>query len=451
MNPTIPALSYVDIPNYKTIKQTAQIIPKASDNINIPKFDTQITQEGLQYDQSVGRAILMKEREAALKVSDYQIKNFVTNIPHQSELRNRILETHRFTLPNIVYNNIISDARTLPNIHFLEELISSYYSKILINNIMNIYSNSQRFYFDNLSQYDFKFQIYEKFIYLLTYIQIVLDNRNQREFIEKDERIIDVIEWCLNRKLQDINFLLQGPTSNQIYSVDYIKTYNMLISPSSDQSSVNDYLTLATLQEVNANFLRYRDEFINNPNVYDKNPNYAQSYTISIDTRENAYFKLDNVGNLVVDCNNIDLGSSTNDNIDLHIDKAIVNTENLKYESKSQPIKFNNLLHQFSIFRIKSLLILKSTYKTALRNYDTCYITFPNITLDGRFNQVYRNGALQIAGKFQENNNNKYWEFVPFNDVVYISKTANVKRFEFYVSPKPGTSHKPTPNNFKIA
>jgi len=451
MNPTIPTLSYVDIPNYKTIKQTAQIIPKATDRVNIPKFDEHVTQEGLQYDQTIGRSMLMKEREAAMRVSDYQVKNFITNVPHQSELQNRILNTHKFTLPNVVYISVISDARTLPNIHFLEELISTYYSKILVNNIINIYSNSQRFYFDHLSNYDYKFQMYEKFIYLLTYIQIVLDHRNQREFIEKDERIIDVIEWCLSRKLEDINFLLQGPITNQIYSVDYIKTYNMLISPSSDQASVNDYLTLATLQEVNANFLRYRDEFINNPNVYDKNPNYAQSYTISIDTRENAHFKLDNVGNLVVDCNDIDLGSSTNDNIDLNIDKAIVNTENLKHEPKSQPIKFNNLLHQFSIFRIKSLLILKSTYKTALRNYDTCYITFPNITLDGRFNQVYRNGALQIAGKFKENNNNKFWEFEPFNDVVYISKTANVKRFEFYISPKPGTSHKPTPNNFKIA
>ena len=450
-NPSIPALSYVDIPNYKTLKSNAQMIPKASDRLNVPQYEATIGQEGLQYDQNIGRANLMKEREAALTVADYSKRNFISNDPHQSDLRHRLLQTLKFSYPNIIYESVIADARTLPKILFLEQLVSSYYSRIIMNNITNIYTYSPSFYAKVLTSSDINFKMYERFIYLLTLIQIVLDNKDQSDFMEKDDRMRDVVEWCLTRKIQDINYLLQGPTSNQEYSIDFILMYNSLISPSSSKSSVSDYLVLATLQEVNANFLKYREEFIKNPNVYDKNPNYAQSYTISIDTRQNAKFKYDNIGNLVVDCNDVDLGSSTNDNVDLDINNTIVNTETLKYEPKSQPTKFANLLHQFSIFRIKSLLILKTTYKTALRNYDTCYITFPNITLDGRFNQVYKNGALQVAGKFKENNNNKYWEFEPFNDVVYIPKTANVKRFEFYVSPKPGTSNKPNPNNFKIA
>ena len=449
-NPSIPALSYVDIPNYKTLKANAQIIPKASD-VAVTKYEATIGQEGLQYDQSMGRANLMKEREAAMTVADYSSGNFISNDPHQSELRYRLLKTLKFSYPNIIYEAVIADARTLPKILFLEQLVSSYYSRVIMNNIINIYTYSPSFYAKVIYASDINFKLYERFIYLLTLIQIVLDNKDQQDFMEKDERMKDVVEWCLTRKIQDINYLLQGPTSNQEYSIDYSLMYHSLISPSSSKASVADYLTLATLQEVNANFLKYREEFVKKPNVYDKNPNYAQSYTISIDTRQNAKFKYDNVGNLVVDCNDIDLGSSTNDNVDLEINNAIVNTESLKYEPKSQPTKFGNLLHQFSIFRIKSLLILKSTYKTALRNYDTCYITFPNITLDGRFNQVYKNGALQVAGRFKENNNNKYWEFEPFNDVVYIPKTANVKRFEFYVSPKPGSSNKPNPNNFKIA
>ena len=448
-NPSIPALSYIDIPNYKTIKANAQLIPKASE------YDDSMVKDGLQYDQTIGHANLMKEREAAITIADYNRMNgnFVTNVPHQSELRNRILNNRniKFSTPDIIYEAIIADARTLPKILFLEQLVSSHFARILLNNLVNIYTNSAAFYSKVITASDINFKLYERFIYLLTLIQIVLDNKNQSDFMEKDERLIDMVEWCLTRKIPDINYLLQGPTSNQEYSIDYQTMYYSLISPSSSKSSITDYLTLSTLQEVNANLLKYRDEFINNPNVYDKNPNYAQSYTISIDTRQNAKFKYDNVGNLVVDCNDVDLGSSTNDNIDLDMKNTIVNTETLKFEPKSQPTKFANLLHQFSIFRIKSLLILKTTYKTALRNYDTCYITFPNITLDGRFNQVWANGALQVPGKFKENNNNKYWEFEPFNDVVYIPKTANVKRFEFYVSPKPGSSNKPNPNNFKIA
>ena len=450
-NPSIPALSYVDIPNYKTLKSNAQLIPKASDRLNVPQYEAQIGQEGLQYDQTIGRANLVKEREAAMTVADYSNRNFISNDPHQKELYVRLIKNLNFSYPNIIYEAVIADARTLPKILFLEQRVSFYYSRIVMNNIMNIYTYSPAFYSKTLTKNDINFKLYERFIYLLTLIQIVLDNKDQSDFMEKDDRMRDVVEWCLTRKIQDINYLLQGPTSNQEYSIDYQTMYYSLISPSSSKASVADYLTLATLQEVNANLLKYREEFIKNPNVYDKNPNYAQSYTISIDTRQNAHFKYDNIGNLVVDCNDIDLGSSTNDNIDLDINNTIVNTETLKYEPKSQPTKFANLLHQFSIFRIKSLLILKTTYQTVLRNYDTCYITFPSITLDGRFNQVYKNGALQVAGKFKENNNNKYWEFEPFNDVVYIPKTANVKKFEFYVSPKPGTSNKPYPNNFKIA
>ena len=451
-NPSIPVMTYVDIPNYNTLKSNAKIVSKASDNINVPKYEATISeyQQGLQYDQTIGRSMLMKERQAAMTVADYKTGHFISNDPHDSELRKHLIDTLKFTLPKIIYECVIEDARTLPKIEFLEELVSSYYSRIVINNLMNIYNNSPNFYYSTTSS-EINFKLYERFIYLLTFIEIVLEHKNQEDFMEKDNNMIDVVEWCLNRKLQDINYLLKGPETNQKYDVPYSQIYYSLISPSTDNCSVTQYLTLATLQEVGANILKYRDEFVKHPNVYDKNPNYAQSYTISIDTRSNAYFKKDNVGNLVVDCSNIDLGNSTNDNINLDINEALVNTENLKYEPKSQAIKFGNILRQFSIFRVKSLLVLKTTYKMALNTYDTCYLVFPSITLDGRFNQIYKNGALQVAGKFQENNNNKYWEFVPYNDVAYVSKTANVKRFEFYISPKPGTNYKPNPNNFKIA
>jgi len=450
-NPSIPAMTYIDIPNYKTLRENAKAIPVASNNMYVPRFDVPVGQEGLQYDQTQGHAILMKERKAAMTVKDYKSGNFVTVAPHQSELRKSILDTLRFTKPITVYESIISDARTLPKIEFLEQFISPIYSRLLLNNLVNIYNFSPAFYATNITSSEYNLRMYEKFMYLLTYIINILEHYHEEDFMKKDDRLINVVQWCLTRKIQDIDFMIRGPQSPQNYNVDFIGIYNSIISPSADKTSITDYLTLATLQEVNANFLCYRDEFVKHPNVYDKNPNYAQSYTISIDTDENAYFKKDNIGNLIVDCSEINIGSSTNKDINLKIDDAVVDTSDLRYEPRSQAIKFGNILRQFSIFRIQSLLILKSTYKTSLKNYDTCYITFPNITVDGRFNQVYRSGVLQVAGKFQENNNNKYWEFVPYNDIIYVPKTANVKRFEFYVSPKPGSSNKPNPFNFKIA
>ena len=127
-NPSIPALSYVDIPNYKTLKANAQIIPKSSE---VTKYEATIGQEGLQYDQSIGRANLMKEREAAMTVADYKTGNFISNDPHQSELRYRLLHTLKFSYPNIIYEAVVADARTLPKILFLEQLVSSYYSRVI--------------------------------------------------------------------------------------------------------------------------------------------------------------------------------------------------------------------------------------------------------------------------------------------------------------------------------
>lgn len=449
---TIPAVTYVDVPNYKTLHDNAKIIQRASDGYDTTIYEAVTSGEGLQYDQSIGCAALMREREAAMTVNSYKKGTFISNDPNDSVLEHKLRYSLKWELPKNLYTAIISDARTLPYIEYLETLISNYYSRIVINNIKNIYNNAPAFYNDTIMSTSYNFKMYQQFIYLLTYIEIVLEHRHEAVFMEKSEFMRDVVEWCLTRKIPDINYLLRGPEANEKYSLDYIGVYSAIISPSTDKASTTAYLQLSTTQELNANLLKYRDEFKARKNVYDKNANVAQSYTISIDTRTNSYFKVDDSGNLVVDCSGIDLGSSISDSVDLNIDKAEVNTEILKQEPKTSAQKFSNLLNEYTIFKIASLLVLKTTYKTQLRIYDKCYITFPKISLDGRFNQVYKTGSLQISGKFIENENTKYWEFVPdnTNGIVYKPTTANVKQFEFYISPEPGNLTRLNATNFKI-
>ena len=109
-------------------------------------------------------------------------------------------------------------------------------------------------------------------------------------------------------------------------------------------------------------------------------------------------------------------------------------------------------MNQFTMFKIKSLLVLKTTYKTSLDNFDNIYIVFPGINIDGKFNQVFNTGCLQVSGKFIENNNEKYWEFVPNNEngVVYKPTTAEVNNLGFYISDKPNSVSHILYNNFKI-
>ena len=454
-NLTIPTVKYAEIPNYNDVKTRGQKILRQSDGSISTSYSVNINNEGLQYDQSLGRAMLAKEREAPMKINDYHTKHFITTIPHENIIKKQLIEGLKWETPENIYNLIMNDIRVLPKIQYIERMISGYYSQIIINNLINIYNNAPQFFNDVINKNLMNFKMYQCFIYLLTFIAIVYEHKDDEEFLHKDTdtgSIRDIIEWCRNRRIQDINYLLQGPLTNQIYNVDFIEIYNSLISLTKSISEINEYLQLATLQEINLNILKFDDNLKFRPNVFEKMTNDALSYTINIDTNLNSSFHFDNQNNLVVNCNDIDLGASVSDPINLDINKTEVNTNLMKQEPKNNAMKFTNLLNKSSKFIIKSLLILKTTYDVNLDIYDNCYVIFPQITMDGQFNQVFQTGTLQIAGKFKENENTKYWEFVPFisSGISYLPTTANVKQFEFYISPRPDKSSIINANNFII-
>ena len=133
-NLTIPTVKYAEIPNYNEIKTRGQKVLRKSDGSIITPYDINISNDGLQYDQSTGRSILAKEREAPLKVSDYHTKHFITTIPHESILKKQLIENLKWETPENIYNLIMNDIRVLPKISYIEQMISSYYSQIIISN-----------------------------------------------------------------------------------------------------------------------------------------------------------------------------------------------------------------------------------------------------------------------------------------------------------------------------
>lgn len=406
----------------------------------------------LQYDQEP--IAFMSERMKPFDVQDHRNPQIITNTPHTKDIEQRIMLRIKPWLikPNIVYQRVCDSARTLPYLDRLEELLSPIYANKLIENIIRLNINAANYY-QKILEKQISFEKYQEFFYLLILIQEVDKRKNQEEFQQLQDGIQNVIEWIRTRIIEDIEYFIQGPTKNQMVTLDYEETYKGLISPSNTTKTVTEYLQLTTMQQINDQLTLTRHEANVRKNVYDKNPNIAGSYLLSIDSELNAELYINTTQDLVVNCQNIDLGNSNSEKVDLNIHSAELTDKLLKHDPKNASKKLENLLNTYTIFSIKNLLILKSTYKTSLDAFDKIYVVFPGITMDGRFNQVYPTGTLQISGHFIQSDNEKYWEFVPDSDIgnVYNPTTAHVESFDFYISNNPGSKTNLSYNNFKIS
>lgn len=406
----------------------------------------------LRYDQEP--IAFMSERLKPFDVQDYRNPQIITNTPHTKDIEKRILNQIQQWIikPDIVYRRVCESSRTLPYLERLENIISPIYSNKLIDNIVRLEKYSPNYY-QRILEKKISFEKYQEFFYLLVLIQYVDYHKNEEEFQNIQDGIRNVIDWVRTRVIEDIEYLIQGPIRNSNITLDYEETYKGLISPSNTTKTVTEYLQLTTMQQINDQLTLTRQEATNRENVYFKNPNIAGGYLLSIDSQLNAELYINSTKDLVVDCKNIDLGNSNSEQIDLNINHAKLSDKLLHHDPKIASKKLENLMNIYTMFNIKDLLILKSTFKTSLNAFDKLYIVFPGITMDGRFNQVYRTGTLQVSGHFIESNNEKYWEFVSDTKqgIVYNPTTVHVDSFEFYISNVPGSKTNLSYNNFKIS
>ena len=404
--------------------------------------------------QTSGNAILMRERVQQKTFQDYLSPPFICNVPNKSEIKHYIRTTFRFENPTNVYAILITRAKNcLPKINLLAENYLNYvYSQAIDNNLVNLYTNSPK-YFNYIVQTPGNFKEYQIYLYLLVHVWYIVKHREEDNLIRIDrQQMPAVIEWCRNRMNENVEYQIQGPLTHEDKVTDFISILNGMLSMVNTQSSIAAYLQVSTMQAVNEHTIELNDKLESRPNVYFKNPNIAGSYTIQLDTDINSNFQVDQLNNLYMDFTQVDLGTSIGRNVNLNYHDAEVNLGEEHWDPKTASRKLQNLMNQFTMFKIKSLLVLKTTYKTSLDNFDNIYIVFPGINIDGKFNQVFNTGCLQVSGKFIENNNEKYWEFVPNNEngVVYKPTTAEVNNLGFYISDKPNSVSHILYNNFKI-
>lgn len=406
----------------------------------------------LQYDQEP--IAFMSERMKPFDVKDHRNPQIITNVPHTKDIEKRIFEKIQPWLlkPDTVYRRVCDSSRTMPYLERLEAVLSPIYSNKLIDNIVRLKIYSP-IYYQKILEKQLSFEKYQEFFYLLILIQYVDFHKHEEAFQQIQEGIRNVIDWVRTRVIEDIDYFIQGPVRNANVTLDYEQTFKGLISPSNTTESVNEYLQLTTMQQINDLVALLRQESNDRKNVYDKNPNIAGSYLLSVDSELNSSLYVNSTKDLVVDCMSIDLGNSNSERVDLNIHNAELTDKMLHHDPKIASKKLENLMNVYTIFNIKNLLILKSTYKTSLDAFDKVYVVFPGITMDGRFNQVYTTGTLQVSGHFIESANEKYWEFVSDTDIgiVYNPTTVHVDSFEFYISNTPGSKTNLSYNNFKIS
>lgn len=408
---------------------------------------------GLRIDQSPGEMSHYVERKKPFNVGNYQQGSMVSNTPSRKDIEATVKNqlNPRLERPEIVYKKIVDDTRTLPYISIIEPQFSTMYSNAIIVNFTNLYVFAPKFYL-SIVQNPKNFIDYQKFIYLLIIIRYADEHKDDFDFLSLDSNIKNLIEWCKLKRLPDIDFYIQGPQcpTNYVSSENEIRSesdkmlifsqiYSGLVSTSNVVSDISNYLQVTEQQNMNKHLTGLNERMDKRPNAFDKLLNYAGSYTLSLDTAQNCKFGEDENNNLIVDFSGIGLGNSNSEPINLNINDAEVQSKPLKYDPKITNHKLMNIMNRYTNFTIKNLLISKQTYKTSLDAFDKLYVVFPGITMDGRFNQVYTTGTLQISGHFVTNKNSKFWEFIPDNDsgITYNPTTVNVDSSKFYISDCP--------------
>ena len=346
-----------------------------------------------------------------------------------------------FIDPNILYKTICKSARVIPEIELLKKELNDNFQIKIIENIYNLKQYSPLFYVNNIKNQN-EFIIYQTFIYLISMIVYVSEHSILEEFVNKDVNMPVLIAWCLARNLPDLVYILRGPTSNTTYNINFKILYKSLISSSNELfesgEDILNYMQLMSLKKNEEYLLDLLSGINNRKNAYNKLQNISEAYLIHFDTEHGCELERDINGDLVVNCQGVELGNGITKDINLKYDALELDMKTLDVNSKISSAKLAQLLNNYNTIKISNLLINKKLYKTSLDLFEKIYIVFPNIFMISRTNHVYNTGALEISGKFVSENN--WYKFIPdsLNGMNYKSTTVHVKKVDFLISDKPG-------------
>ena len=347
----------------------------------------------------------------------------------------------KFVDNKLLYKTICTSARVIPEIPLLEKDLDSYYSVKLIENLLNLKQYSPAFYHNSISD-DKNFILYQGFIYLISMIIYVSERKDEEEFIKKDVNMPTVITWCLARNLPDLEYMLRGPTTATNYNLDFKSLFKTLISSSNElfEKGMNiiEYMELMSLKKQEEYLLDMINTIEKTPNSYTKMQNISETYVIHYDTEYGCNYEKDKNGDLIVNCQNVEIGDGLTKTLNLKLDSMLMDKKQIEINSKINSSKLNQLLNFYNTIKITKLLVERNLYQTSLDLFEKIYIVFPNINMISRSNQTFNTGTLEISGRFIINN--LYYEFIPDrrHGISFKETTSYVKKVDYLITDRPG-------------
>lgn len=372
-----------------------------------------------------------------------------------------IVSQYIFLDLNLIYSAIIQEARVLEKNDIFETYINDYYNERFMSCLMNYYKHSPAFFktlFPNQLQNINKrniHQSFQKYYYLLCIIQFVNDNyMDDRMTSLPLKSYNNIVNWCKTRNDPNIIYQLNGPNKNQVITFDFAKHYHSLISVQDTTQDINDYNKLVRLQNLDNGLNQLFEFFKMMPNVYNKNPNFANQYVLHINTYDIKDKSVDVDGKLVFDLANIDFGDTTNDTTRAYIDEIDkLQTKDITL-SKLNIKKLEKIFNMYNRLKVESLIVDKRTYINDLSRYNVVYLVFEGIQCSDRTvgsNRYVANGDLAIPGKFSVNDNGDY-EFKTLTEyTTYRPERTRVKKCQIYLTLDNNNIIKPYEINLDIA
>lgn len=348
-----------------------------------------------------------------------------------------------------LYDQLITDARTLPIVTQIGDKVGDDYHTRFMVNLNNIYQNAPRFFSDNFIKSPIGFAKYQQYYYLLCFINYIEEHKHEEELYRMNN-FDKVLDWISTRRDPNIAYILKGPEDNTPFNINYEEHYNTLISSSSSMDKISQYQQLTTSQTMSSDIMRILNFMMTNPNVFYKTPDEAKKYTITIDSSKGVLVEVDNNNNLIFDCGYVNLGDTTEQNMTAKYDNLDNVQTSEEVDSKLATKKLERIFNMYSRVKILDFVIAPDTFITSLDAFPKVFLVFQGVTCSERniYNTV-ENNDFKIGGSFIRTS--RGYEFKQdVNAITYKNTRTKVTAFRLFLSLNPGEQNVIIPNEYAL-
>ena len=355
----------------------------------------------------------------------------------------------KFIDPKLLADAIVIDARTLPSIPIINDMIGEFYLMKLTPNLNNIYVNAPAFFEKNFIRDPMGFELYQKYYYLICFIKFVAEKLTDDQF-QANYKMTEINAWVNSRRDPNIDYIIVGPTENTVFDINFEEHYSALISSSTSMADIVRYQQLTTAQTTSDDVLNILSFLQRNPNTYFKNPDEAKKYTLNIDSSRDVIVSIDKDNNLLFDCGYVNFGDTTESNDAGRLDEIQNLNPTADMDSRIATKKIERIFQMYSRVKVLECVIAPDAFITSLDIFPKVFIVFQGVLCSERniYNTI-ENNYFKIGGCFKRTN--RGYEFQQdVNAITYKTAKTRVSGFKIFISLDPNARNVIMPNEFPL-